>query len=57
MPRISSAIEGWLLVKTRSGSLRGEGDMPIQEVTALNAKTAAALGLTIPPSMVCAPTG
>ncbi|MGB7826609.1 MAG: hypothetical protein WBL86_09890, partial [Pseudolabrys sp.] len=37
MPRISSAIAGWLLVKTRSGSLPGEGNLPIETVTALNA--------------------
>src|SRR6476646_119448 len=39
-PRISSAIAGWLLVKTRLGSLPGEGNLPIETVTALNAKTA-----------------
>src|SRR5256885_12161321 len=41
-PRISSAIAGWLLVKTRSGSLPGEGNLPIETMTALNAKTAKA---------------
>ena len=49
MPRISSAIAGWLLVKTRSGSLPGEGNLPIETVTALNAKTAKAPALTVPP--------
>ncbi len=34
MPMTSSAIVGWTLVKTRSGSLRGEGDLPIQKLTA-----------------------
>ena len=52
MPRISSAIAGWLLVKTRSGSLPGEGNLPIETMTALNAKTAKAPALTVPPSMV-----
>src|SRR5260221_10005509 len=52
MPRISSAIAGWLLVKTRSGSLPGEGNLPIETVTVLNAKTAKARALTVPPSMV-----
>src|SRR4029079_5416114 len=51
-PRISSAIAGWLLVKTRSGSLPGEGNLPIETVMALNAKTAKAPALTVPPSMV-----
>jgi hypothetical protein len=40
MPTISSAIAGWLLVKTRLGSLPGDGNLPIETVTALNAKTA-----------------
>jgi hypothetical protein len=31
MPRILSAIAGWLLAKTHSGSLRGEGSLPIQK--------------------------
>jgi hypothetical protein len=43
-------------VKIRSGSLHGVEDSPIQEVMALNAETATAPGLTIPPSMYCAPT-
>src|SRR3954471_19073036 len=47
MPRISSAIAGWLLVKTRSGSLPGEGNLPIETVTALNAKTAVQ-GIDVP---------
>jgi len=56
MPMISSATADWLPVKIHSGSLRGEGDLPIQQVMPLNAETAAALGFTIPPSMHCAPT-
>jgi hypothetical protein len=47
MPKISSAIAGWLLVKTRSGSLPGEGNLPIETVTALNAKTAVQ-GIDVP---------
>jgi len=47
-PRISSAIAGWLLVKTRSGSLPGEGNLPIETMTALNAKKAKAPALTVP---------
>jgi hypothetical protein len=39
-------------VKTRLGSLPGEGNLPIETVTALNAKTAKAPALTVPPSMV-----
>jgi hypothetical protein len=34
MPRILSAIAGWLRAKTRSGSLRGEGSLPKQKLTA-----------------------
>jgi hypothetical protein len=51
MPRISSAIAGWLLVKIRLGSLPGEGNLPIETVTALNAKAAKAPALIVPPSM------
>ena len=40
MPRISSAIAGWLLVKTRS--LPAKEACQIGTVTALNAKTAKA---------------
>jgi hypothetical protein len=50
--RISSAIAGWPLVKTRSGSLPGEGNLPIETMTALNAKKAKAPALTVPLSMV-----
>ena len=56
MPRISSAIAGWLLVKTRSGSLPGEGSLPIGTVTALNAKTAKAPLLLYRHRWYCAPT-
>jgi hypothetical protein len=34
MPRILSAIAGWLLAKTHSGSLRGEGSLPYSKLTA-----------------------
>src|SRR5262249_28187060 len=51
MPRISSAIAGWLLVKTRWGLLPGEGNLPIETMT-LNAKTTKASALAVPPSMV-----
>jgi hypothetical protein len=44
-------------VKTRSGSLPGEGNLPIETVTALNAKTAKAPALTVPPSMVLCADG
>jgi hypothetical protein len=50
-PRISSAIAGWLLVKTRSGSLPGEGNLPIVTMTALNAKTGKAPALIVLLSM------
>ena len=33
-------------------SLPGEGNLPIETVTALNAKTAKAPALTVPPSMI-----
>ena len=33
MPTISSSIAGWLLAKTHSGSLRGEGSLPKQKLT------------------------
>ena len=51
MPRISSAIAGWLLVKIRSGSLPGEGNLPIETMTALNAKTGRGPALVVPLSM------
>ena len=56
MLRISSAIAGWLLVKTRSGSLPGEGSLPIGTVTALNAKPAKAPLLLYRHRWYCAPT-
>jgi hypothetical protein len=53
MPRISSAIAGWLLVKTRSGSLPGEGNLPMGDSDGAKRQTAKApAALTVPPSMV-----